>query len=153
DLRAQIEVIDRPVVQAILAERRSQPPTAAPQPLASWDFARGLKDQAGALHGTAHGGAVVKDGRLRLDGQTGYVATAPLQRELKAKTLEAWVTLDNLTQRGGGVLGVQSLDGSVFDAIVFAEREAGRWLAGSDFFRRTQDFAAPQETEATGRLV
>ena len=35
------------------------------------------------------------------------------------KTLEAWVQLSDLQQRGGGVLGVQTLDGSVFDAIVF----------------------------------
>ena len=43
---------------------------------------------------------------------------------------------------------MQTLDGAVFDAVVFAEREGACWLAGSDNFSRTQDFDGPPETEA-----
>lgn len=52
------------------------------------------------------------------------------------KTLVAWVIPANLTQRGGSVLTIQS--GDQFDAIVFGEKAAGRWMAGSNLFRRTQ---------------
>ena len=52
------------------------------------------------------------------------------------KTLVAWVVPANLTQQGGSVLTIQS--GDRFDAIVFGERARGRWMAGSNFFRRTQ---------------
>ncbi len=52
------------------------------------------------------------------------------------KTLVAWVIPANLTQRGGSVLTIQS--GDRFDAIVFGEKAVGRWMAGSNFFRRTQ---------------
>jgi len=52
------------------------------------------------------------------------------------KTLVAWVSPANLTQQGGSALTVQS--GDRFDAIVFGERARGRWMAGSDSFRRTQ---------------
>ena len=31
--------------------------------------------------------------------------------------------LENLEQGGGGVISVQTLDGAMFDAIVFGERE------------------------------
>jgi hypothetical protein len=30
----------------------------------------------------------------------------------------------------GGVISIQTLDGGMFDAIVFGEREPGRWMAG-----------------------
>ena len=33
-------------------------------------------------------------------------------------------------------MSVQSLDGGVFDVIVFGELEAGRWMAGSNGFAR-----------------
>ena len=52
------------------------------------------------------------------------------------KTLVAWVTLDNHTQRGGSVLTIQS--GKLFDAIVFGERKLGAWMAGSNGFTRTE---------------
>ena len=42
----------------------------------------------------------------------------------------------NLSQQGGSALTIQS--GDRFDAIVFGERARGRWMAGSNFFQRTQ---------------
>ena len=52
------------------------------------------------------------------------------------KTLVSWVALDNATQQGGSALTIQR--GDQFDAIVFGERTAGKWMAGSDAFNRTQ---------------
>ena len=50
------------------------------------------------------------------------------------KTLVSWVALANTTQQGGSVLTIQCDDR--FDAIVFGERASGKWMAGSDSFRR-----------------
>jgi len=52
------------------------------------------------------------------------------------KTLVAWVSPANLTQQGGSALTIQS--GDLFDAVVFGERAGGRWMAGSNFFQRTE---------------
>ncbi|MCX6872780.1 MAG: GH32 C-terminal domain-containing protein [Verrucomicrobia bacterium] len=52
------------------------------------------------------------------------------------KTLVSWVCLANTTQQGGSALTLQS--GSQFDGIVFGEKEAGKWMAGSETFSRTQ---------------
>ena len=52
--------------------------------------------------------------------------------EVTDKTLVSWVSLDNLTQRGGSVLTIQYQD--KFDAIVFGEKHPVRWMAGSNFF-------------------
>jgi hypothetical protein len=151
-LQTELEGIEAPVRAKILAERKARP-QPPPQPIARWDFRQNLKDGFGNLHGTAHGQAALARGGLRVDGKTGYVATAPLAGDLQAKTLEAWVVLDNLRQRGGGVLGVQTLDGRVFDALVFGERAPGKWQAGSENFIRTKDFQGNAETEAVRRPV
>jgi len=129
----------------------------APAPTARWNFTSGLDDVTGEREATIHGGASLRPEGLVLDGKTGYVLTAPVKSELKAKTLEAFVKLGNLQQAGGAVIGVQSLEpdsGSQhFDAIVFSERESTRWMAGSNSFLRTQDLGAEPETTADKEFV
>jgi sucrose-6-phosphate hydrolase SacC (GH32 family) len=73
---------------------------------------------------------------------------------LKDKTLVAWVASANLTQRGGSVLTIDDQRGH-FDGIVFGEIAPARWMAGSDFYRRTQkDQAAfPAETADANTFV
>jgi hypothetical protein len=124
-----------------------------PSPLARWTFETDARDSIGALHGELAGGAVVTGGRLRLDGKAGHARTVPLSRDLGAKTLEAWVALSTRKQGGGGVLSIESAGGAVFDALVFAERQPDKWIAGSDSFHRTRDLAGPEETAGPGELV
>ena len=59
------------------------------------------------------------------------------------KTLVAWVSPANLSQQGSGVISLAS--GEAFDALVLGEKQPGKWMAGSDHFRRTQ---ADQTTSA-----
>ena len=59
------------------------------------------------------------------------------QTHLKEKTLIAWVSLDNLSQRGGSAITIDGGDG-VFDGIVYGEIQSSRWMAGSNYFSRTQ---------------
>jgi hypothetical protein len=68
--------------------------------------------------------------------QDGEPASSKL-KNLGDKTLVAWVALANLSQRGGSALTLIA-EGERFDAIVFGEIAPGRWMAGSDFFRRTE---------------
>ncbi len=152
---AEMAALVRPVSTAILARKKAKlAATTLPQPIARWEFDDSLNDSVGGLHAAASGGARLEGGALLLDGKEAFATTPPLDRDLSEKTLEAWVQLDSLDQRGGGVIGVQSLDGGVFDALVFGEKEPRRWMAGSDFFRRTQSFAhSPEESEAQDRFV
>ncbi|APW62066.1 GH32 C-terminal domain-containing protein [Paludisphaera borealis] len=66
---------------------------------------------------------------------------------LRDKTFVAWVAPANTFQRGGSVITVQT-PGKSFDALVFGELQSGRWMAGSEGFRRSShDQAAwPAET-------
>lgn len=74
--------------------------------------------------------------------------------EIKDKTLVAWVVPSNLIQRGGGVLTLIDVR-ERFDSIVFGEISTGKWMAGSDFFRRTQQDQSsyPSETADARTLV
>jgi hypothetical protein len=52
------------------------------------------------------------------------------------KTLVSWVTLTDTNMRSGSILTIQR--GPWFDGIIWAEREPGRWMAGSNTFHRTE---------------
>ena len=75
-------------------------------------------------------------------------------KPLLEKTLVAWVYVTDSNQQGGSVLTLIDKGGH-FDAIVFGEVARGKWMAGSDFFRRThQDQAIwPLETAGSNTLV
>src|SRR5439155_19644242 len=73
--------------------------------------------------------------------------TAAAPAVLRDKTLVAWVSPANLTQRGGTVLTID--DGqSHFDGIIFGEITPGKWMPGSDGFNRSfkQQKDWPDET-------
>jgi len=153
-VQAAIERIEGPA-RARMLEARGQTPLAAglPAPIARWSFSGDARDSIGGLDGELLGGAVVRNGRLVLDGVGANLRTAPLARDLGEKTLEAWVTLANLDQRGGGVIGLDMPEGRFFDSIVFGEMKPRHWLAGSDFFNRTEDPAGSEETAGPGEMV
>ena len=149
----ELTAIETPARETILKSRAAGNRPPAPTPIARWDFASDLTDQLGSLHGEPRPGAEVREGRLVVDGKTGFVTSAPIPVRLKSKTLEAWVQLATLKQGGGGVTGVQTKDGTRFDSIVFAEREPNRWMAGSEGYARYKSFGGPEETEAATRPV
>lgn len=151
-LRSEIEAIDAPVRQAILAEG-GESGAQAPQPIARWQFDTGLADSVGGRDAELQGRAKLEEGTLVLDDRKSFATTLPLDRDLVEKTLHVRVALDDIEQRGGAAMSLQTLDGAQFDAIVFGEAEPGRWMAGSDHFKRTKSFAAPEETEAGNQPV
>ncbi len=84
----------------------------------------------------------------------GAVRAEPTEPPLGDKTLVVWVAPTNLTQRGGSALTID--DGrDHFDAAVFGELAPGKWMAGSDFFRRTQKDQSgfPAESAGPGETV
>ena len=152
ELAKQIEAMDAPVRSAILAARKVQNP-AAPQPIAGWEFRKDGRERITGKEAAINGGARLIPHGLKVDGSNGYSVAASIPHNLKAKTIEAWVTLDNLRQRGGATISIQTPGGGAFDAIVFGELEPGKWMAGSNGFTRTQSFNGPEEVEADKRPV
>ncbi len=150
----ELAAVEEPARKAAMAEKGMGKVAAdAPSPVAAWDFRKSGDELVGKLHAKPTGGAKLTDEGAVLDGKTGLLRTAPLTFDLKAKTLEAWVKLDDLAQRGGGVISVQTPDGVEFDAIVFGENEPTRWMAGSNGFVRYKSFGGAVEKDAATECV
>ena len=118
------------------------------EPLLQWTFDGSLTDAATSVGGMLAGGARIEAGKLILPDTKSVYKSAPIAKMLTDKTLETWVTLDRLEQRGGSAFTIQTLNGVTFDGIVFGERVPNRWMAGSDGFARTQDVVASDEIAA-----
>jgi hypothetical protein len=84
----------------------------------------------GPTFNSGNGGSIV------FDGSNDYAQTSNLTSVVSEKTLAAWCQLGSTTQSGGGLIGVMSTDGSIFDTIVYNETGQG-WGFGSNNFYRT----------------
>jgi len=132
------------------AAHPNAPPEWSPSPMAQWSFA----ESAGTPPpGAYRGGAAVSGGRLLLPAPGAFFEAEPLSRDLREKTLEAWVSLADLQQRGGAAISLEQLGGVPFDAIVFGERQPGKWIAGSETFSRTRDLEGRAEDAPPGAWV
>ncbi len=122
-----------------------------------WSFDDGsARDSVGGAHGTLRNGARIVDGALELDGVDDFMQSARLGGRLSERTLIAWVRLDNLEQKAGGVLTLERPEGTdVFDAIVYGENADQQWMAGSDFSARTlrPDNGGAVETSTGWRMI
>ena len=146
--------LEEPVRQRLAGVAHPVDTTArAPVPIFQFDFENGPSDQSGQVVGNLLGDAKVSGGRLVLTGRGSALRTGSFPGTLRAKTLETWVVLGNRATRGGSALTVQSADGVRFDGVVFAERQPGKWMAGSDLYNRTRDLDAPEDDSSAGELV
>jgi arylsulfatase A-like enzyme/sucrose-6-phosphate hydrolase SacC (GH32 family) len=70
------------------------------------------------------------------DGVFHMVKAGPVRqaatKPVRDKTFVAWVALKDLEQQGGSVLTIEAPDRAQFDALVFGERVARRWMGGSN---------------------
>ncbi|QDU80342.1 Planctomycete cytochrome C [Polystyrenella longa] len=149
----QIESILAPVRMRLLPGELSDELIAnLPLPIAHWKFDEHADDELSGIKGTLNGTARIEDGALILDGK-GYVSTEPVPTQVDAKTFEAWVQLDNLEQRGSGVMTLQRQDGILFDSIVLGEIRPQHWLAGSNNHARSAEFKGYAEEVAISEPV
>ena len=161
DIEREIEKGERelatlidPFRKRILAERAVEEDLSEPvdlRPIAAWEFNGNLKSSVGAIPLKKHGKAEFKDGMVEI-GQDSYLRSANLPFELRTKSLEVWFLLENLDQRGGGVMGIQG-PGDFFDTIVLGERMPRHWISGSNGFSRTQDFAGSAPENLVNQMI
>lgn len=121
-----------------------------------WTFEKGaeLEDLTGHFSDIDLLGADVKDGKLRIGSNEWAMTTGYKGPDIGPdKTLVTWLYLDDLNVTRGATLAVNKSSADTFDAIVYAERQPKRWMAGSSFFRRTQDAIPGFEEKETGKLI
>ena len=121
-----------------------------------WTFENGveLEDLTGHFSEIDLLDAEVKDGKLHIGNNEWAMTTGYKGPDIgPEKTLVTWLYLDDLNVRNGATLAVNKSSADTFDAIVYAERQQKRWMAGSSFFRRTQDANPGFEEKETGKLI
>ncbi len=131
-----------------IAKRPAGSREPGPAPFAKWSF-NGAANEV--MPGELKGAAVIKksefeSGFLHLPKAGSFFESAPLTKDIREKTLEAWVSLASLDQAGGAAISIESGNGHSFDAIVFGEQQPKKWMAGSEGFVRTQALEIPDET-------
>ena len=154
----QRTAIVEPIRKRLMEEFKNgdQPQVEVPQPLHNWNFQEGddvLTDTVNGLRLSLQNGALLEDGALTLQGGNAYAHSGQLSKDVAEKTLSVVVQLDNLDQRGGGVINIQTTNGIIFDAIVYGERDARLWMPGSNGFARTERVAGPAENDALTQPV
>jgi len=156
EINNRISEITLTVHQQILRERKLNKKnmiSMSPKPSLHWDFSKGLEDSILGIKCQLKAGAKVENGTLHVTGG-GYAVTQKIPFGISEKTLSVWVQLDDLNQRAGGVMTVQTPNGVFFDSIVYAEKLNNIWMAGSNGFSRTENFPlAPQEQKADQEFV
>ena len=121
-----------------------------------WTFEKGseLEDLTGHFSEVDLSGAEVKNGKLHIGSGKWAMTTGYKGPDIGPdKTLVTWLYLDDLNVTKGATLAVNKSSGDTFDAIVYAERQPKRWMAGSSFFMRTQDPLPGFEEKETGKLI
>ena len=135
--------------------------TTTPQLVGQWTFEPGneLNDIQGNFNDLTLHGAVVANGSLDVGeyawaNSIGYYGPA-----LSEKTMIAWVRIDKLASStnapfsGGSALTIDIQNTDHFDGIVYAERQIGRWMAGSNYYQRTLDPVPGYQETTTNELV
>ena len=145
-----VAAVEREAVRKVLNSRPEAPREPGPTPWTSWDFRSPDRAQWSA---GLRGGARWTDQGLELAKAGDFFEAPVIDRDLREKTLEAWVALSDLEQGGGAAVSLEAAGGTPFDAIVFAERQPRKWMVGSEGFSRTRDLAGPVEDTPAGAWV
>ena len=108
-----------------------------------WTFEKGeeLKDLTGNFPDIKLMGAEIVKGALDVDAGKWAITVGDYKGpDIKEKTLMSWFSFQNNAVIKGSILCIDKISGDHFDSIVYAERQPNQWMAGSSFFRRTDDF-------------
>ena len=110
-----------------------------------WPFNGNANDESGNGNNGVNYGATLtydKNGAANsaysFNGNEQYILTNEINKTIQDKTFSAWVKLSTLSQGGGGIVGLQSEGGAIFDAMVYNEQNGG-WFFGSDNYTRSSN--------------
>jgi len=145
EARIYNEALTQAQIAALTPEPDPYVPVSTNALVGKWNFTGGsLKDEMGNFSDlTLYGGCFVTNHALKVDSNKYAVAWGYNGPSITTKTLVAWAYMDSLNIKDGALLSIftNGTLNPVFDGIVYGERPgySYRWIAGSDFHRRTVD--------------
>ena len=148
NLETELEALEAPIRSTLIKERAKTIPVTQhpPKPFISWDLRHGLIDSETGLALQPQGPVQLTPSGARL-ADNSYLKSEPIGKTLHEKTMETWVQVNPGQQQCGAPVSLFKPIDATFDAIVYAELEKNRWMAGSDFFRRTKSFQSTDTLE------
>jgi hypothetical protein len=157
-VRERIGELEAGIAALYRSARGTRQSGAAPQPAARWTFDTDARDEIGRLHAVISDNAELRGGRLRpVTGKdTVTLSTPPLSRDIREKTLEAWLWIDQLPEKPITVLDIKNQSGyrgAALDGIRYAAGEKKQWENASTAMFRTADVGGPKETDQGGKPV
>ena len=148
NIRALEQTLAVASVEGKLKVKKSSTKTSPHSPAVRYTF-----EDAQRYAKNLRGAAVITNQLLVLPSAGSFLEGDLLEDKISEKTLEAWVILSDLDQRGGGIISIERTNGAPFDAIVFGEREPRKWTSGSENFVRTRDLGGAEENGNESRPV
>jgi len=143
-IRNRIRELEERIARAYRAVRPETEP-AIPAPFARWTFDVDARDEIGTMHGPEP------------RPEAGTISTAPLTKEIREKTLEAWVRVLKAPERSTVLFQLRNLSGyrgASVDGIEWLGGKAKRWENTSIGRFRSAEIkgAAAEDTPAGGRI-
>ncbi len=163
EVEDQIHELVEPVHERALRARGSGPVAGVPKPFGLWRFDRNSRDQAGTMHIELTDAFELSDGVLRrvheqvLNDVFPGIATAKLPRDVREKTLEAWIAVDELPEKSTVVVTIRNHEdyrAAARDGIRYTgKKDNQQWQSTSTANFRTVDVKGPSEDTPPGGRV
>ena len=173
-LDERMEEIDDTLGRLFRSVRPERTGNAGPQPRVRWTFDVDGRADHEALHLRLNGNTEIAEGRLRLRGVDeseeddkaedekppkpvlGVAASPRLTRDLREKTLEVWLHVENEPTKLGipmEIRGQSGFRGAPLDGIMYVAEKEPRWQNFSIGSFRTADVGGPAEKLESGDQV
>jgi mono/diheme cytochrome c family protein len=158
ELEARIAAGETPARARQLESRGSGAAPTVPAPIARWTFDTDTRDSAGSLHLALPEGASLESGRLKVAGKdpTAALTTPVLEREVRERTLEAWVYVAGKPEKAQTILRIgnrSGFRGAAVDGIHYVAGKKKQWQNLSTAQFRSQEADGPEEDTAIGGRV
>ncbi|MBM3784034.1 MAG: DUF1553 domain-containing protein [Acidobacteria bacterium] len=156
-IEAQIAEWERTIAEAYRTVRPAPDPTA-PRPYARWTFDVDARNDAAGLHGVLPANARIEGGVLAPGekAETVTLTTSTLEKEIREKTLEAWIRVKKQPSKAVAVFELRNRSGfrgASVDGLQYAAGKNRQWENTSiGRFRTAGVNGAPEDTAEGGLL-
>ena len=162
DLTDRLQILHNEVREGILQTRGQAWPEDLPRPIGRWTFDQSPRDVKGKLHlklpkryeVSRH--ALISSGQPPANAEVSLASSAKLSRDVREKTIEAWVRVRECLEKPALVVMIRNTEGyrgAASDGIQYAGGGNKQWVAASTASFRTKEVEGPREDAAPGDVI
>ena len=158
EVESELATLEIPARDRAVKQRAPPEAVSPPAPIAQWTFDLNSRDWKGSLHTRIPDEAELSEGRLRpADGEESVtLETEKLPRDIREKTLEAWVWVRKLPDKPSTVMNIANTEGyrgAAMDGVQYGAGDDRIWRNISTGRFRNVNVQEPPEVTPEGRLI